>query len=136
MNVACHRARIRFAAFALSAALAACSSQPVQSLQSLLSPSKGKAALDTGLKQYEEGDYADSAKSLAAALDLGLTERESANAHKHLAFMHCAASRERLCRDEFRKALAADPALDLSPAEAGHPMWGPVFRAVKAQGSR
>ena len=41
-------------------------------------------------------------------------------------------SRERLCRDEFRKALGADPALELEPAEAGHPVWGPIFRAVKA----
>jgi len=25
-----------------------------------------------------------------------------------------------------------DPTMDLAPAEAGHPIWGPIFRAVKA----
>ena len=35
------------------------------------------------------------------------------------------------CRDEFRRALAVDPALELAPAEAGHPVWGPIFRSVK-----
>jgi len=90
----------------------------------------GSSALDAGLKQYEQGDYAESAKSLQGAIDLGLPEGERANAHKHLAFIHCVSNRERQCRDEFRKALAADPALDLTPAEAGHPVWGPIFRSM------
>ena len=42
-------------------------------------------------------------------------------------------SRTSACRAEFRKAFEADPAFDLTPAEAGHPMWGPVFRSVKAE---
>jgi Tfp pilus assembly protein PilF len=94
--------------------------------------SKGADALDAGLRQYDEGAYAESARNLQAAIGQGLTDAERANAHKHLAFIHCAANRERACRDEFRKALAAEPALDLTPAEAGHPVWGPVFRAVRA----
>jgi Tfp pilus assembly protein PilF len=85
------------------------------------------AALDAGLKQYEQGDYAESAKNLQTAIDVGLPEKERANAHKHLAFIHCSSSRERQCRDEFRRALAADPALELTRAEAGHPVWGPIF---------
>jgi hypothetical protein len=36
------------------------------------------------------------------------------------------------CRDEFRAALDIDPSMQLEPAEAGHPVWGPVFRSVKA----
>lgn len=92
----------------------------------------GTSALSAGLKQYEDGDYEQSAKSLQEAIDLGLPERQRAAAHKHLAFMHCSESRERQCRDEFRKALAVDPALELAPAEAGHPVWGPIFRALKA----
>jgi Tfp pilus assembly protein PilF len=85
------------------------------------------------LQQYEAGDYDESAKSFEGALREGLNEKERASAHKHLAFIHCAAQRERQCRDEFRKALAVDPALELEPAEAGHPVWGPVFRSVKAE---
>ena len=36
------------------------------------------------------------------------------------------------CHEEFRKALRLDPGLELGAAEAGHPIWGPVFRAAKA----
>jgi Tfp pilus assembly protein PilF len=92
----------------------------------------GTTVLSTGLKQYDDGDYAESAKSLQSAINLGVPAKQLANAHKHLAFIHCSSSRERQCRDEFRKALAADPSLDLAPAEAGHPVWGPIFRSVKA----
>jgi Tfp pilus assembly protein PilF len=92
----------------------------------------GTSALSAGLKQYENGEYEESAKNLQEALELGVSDRERVAAHKHLAFIHCSAERERQCRDEFRKALAVDPALDLAPAEAGHPVWGPIFRSLKA----
>jgi Tfp pilus assembly protein PilF len=92
----------------------------------------GSSALSTGLKQYEDGDYAESAKNLQGAIELGVPDKQRANAHKHLAFIHCSSNRERQCRDEFRRALAVDPALELAPAEAGHPVWGPVFRSLKA----
>jgi Tfp pilus assembly protein PilF len=119
----------RAAALVALLALGACSSQP---LRELLLPSKGAAALNAGLREYEEGDHAEAARNLQAGLDMGLTERERANAHKHLAFIHCASSRERACREEFRKALAVDPELELAPAEAGHPVWGSVFGQLKA----
>jgi Tfp pilus assembly protein PilF len=92
----------------------------------------GTGALSAGLKQYEEGEYAESAKNLQGAIDLGIVGKQAANAHKHLAFIHCASNRERQCRDEFRRALAVDPALELDAAEAGHPVWGPIFRSLKS----
>jgi Tfp pilus assembly protein PilF len=92
----------------------------------------GPGALSTGLKQYEDGDYAESAKNLQGAIELGIGDKERANAHKHLAFIHCSSNRQQQCREEFRKALAVDPALELAPAEAGHPVWGPIFRSLKA----
>jgi Tfp pilus assembly protein PilF len=92
----------------------------------------GPAALTEGLKLYENGEYAESAKNLQGAIDRGLPERQRADAHKHLAFIHCSSNREQACRDEFRKALAVNPALELAPAEAGHPVWGPIFRSLKA----
>ncbi|MDA1107929.1 MAG: TssQ family T6SS-associated lipoprotein [Proteobacteria bacterium] len=52
-------------------------------------------------------------------------------AHKYLAFIHCASSREKRCREEFAKALEINPKLELEPAEAGHPIWGRVFRSAK-----
>jgi Tfp pilus assembly protein PilF len=125
------RSRALIAA-ALTAVLCACDSAPVRTVTEFFAPSKGQAALSAGLKQYEDGAYAESAKSLSAAIEQGLGERERVSAHKHLAFIHCVSGRTGACREEFRKALAVDPALDLEPAEAGHPTWGPVFRSVKA----
>ena len=91
----------------------------------------GPGALSAGIKQYENGDYEESAKNLQGAIDLGVPEKLRASAHKHLAFIHCSSNRVGQCRDEFRKALAVDPQLDLAPAEAGHPVWGPIFRSIK-----
>ena len=104
-------------------------------LQGVLSLSKGRPALIEGTRRYEDGQHLAAAKSLQSALDLGLNDRERADAYKHLAFIHCAAGRTGPCREEFRKALSADPAFELAPAEAGHPVWGPVFRAVQGEGA-
>ena len=112
------------------ASLAACAQ-----LQEALLWSKGRSALNEGIRQYDDGQHLAAAKSLQGALDLGLRDGERANAYKHLAFIHCAAGRTGPCREEFRKALSAEPALELAPAEAGHPAWGPVFRAAKAEGA-
>lgn len=92
----------------------------------------GPGALNAGLKLYEEGKYAESAQNLQGAIELGVAEKLRATAHKHLAFIHCSWNQERECREEFRKALAVDPALELAPAEAGHPVWGPIFRSLKS----
>jgi Tfp pilus assembly protein PilF len=117
---------------AASAVLCGCATEAGRALQDFFHPSRGHPVLATGLKQYENGDYADSAKNLQAAIEQGLARKERIDAHKHLAFINCASSRERQCRDEFRKALAVDPAMELEPAEAGHPIWGPIFRSLKA----
>lgn len=104
--------------------------QPVQVPPVL--PDKGLPDLQAGVSSYEDGDYKLSAKQLQSALALGLDARGQARARKYLAFMHCVGGRTNLCRDEFRKALEADPGFDLTPAEAGHPTWGPVYRKVKS----
>jgi Tfp pilus assembly protein PilF len=119
------------------ALLGACASEPMrgiqEKMQGLFQTRKGEAALTTGLKQYEDGDYPGSARNLRTAINQGLSNKDLVNAYKHLAFINCASSRERQCRDEFRQALAIDPALELSPAEAGHPIWGPIFRSLKTR---
>ena len=117
---------------ALAMALAACESAPVRAVTSLFQSSPGASALKDGLRQYDEGAYVESARNLNGAITQGLTDAERATAHKHLAFIQCASNRERPCREEFRRALAADPAMELTPAEVGHPIWGPVFKSVKA----
>lgn len=87
----------------------------------------------SGLKQYEAGDYAQAAEDLEAALAYGLPVRARVSAHKHLAFVYCAAQLAPACASEFRKALVADPGMELEAAEAGHPAWGPVFQHVKGE---
>jgi hypothetical protein len=90
--------------------------------------------LEKGIKSYEDGEYKVAAKQLRAALQLGLdAKRDQARAHKYLAFIVCVSGREKSCRDEFAKALDADPKFELEPSEAGHPIWGPVLRSVKAE---
>jgi len=97
-------------------------------------PGNGEQALEKGVQGYEDGEYKSAAKQLQTALDLGLdTKRDQARAHKYLAFINCRTGREKSCRDEFNKALDADPKFDLEPAEAGHPIWGPALRSVKAE---
>jgi len=94
----------------------------------------GADELAKGIRSYDEGDYPAATKQFRAAIDLGLASpRELATAHKYLAFMACAGKRIRQCRAEFRNALEADPAFELSQAERGHPTWGRVFRSVKAE---
>lgn len=123
---------------AVSAAvlLAGCQTEPMRNMQadfrSLFGASKGEPALAAGLRQYEDGNYAEASKQLQSAIDQGLGPTDRVKAHKHLAFIHCVSGRTAACREEFRKALAIDSELDLPPAEAGHPTWGPVFRSVKA----
>jgi len=95
-----------------------------------LSPAEQE--LQKGIKNYEDGQYRAATKDLQTALTLGLPGSEQAKAHKFLAFINCVSGRPNGCRDEFRKAFVADPGFDLTPAEAGHPMWGPAFRSVKA----
>jgi Tfp pilus assembly protein PilF len=93
----------------------------------------GEQVLERGIASYEDGDYRAAERQLQTALDMGLAAPgDQAKAHKYLAFIHCAAGRAKRCREEFRKALGAEPSFDLEPAEAGHPAWGPVFRSVKA----
>ncbi len=93
---------------------------------------KAEQDLSAGLRAYDDGDYRNSARLLQSALAAGLfLSSDKVAAHKHLAFMHCAQSRERACRDEFRKALELNPNLELTPAESGHPLWGPVFKSLK-----
>jgi hypothetical protein len=90
--------------------------------------------LAAGVKHYETGDYDNAVKSLTGSLEHGmLSKAEQARARKYLAFSHCVSSREVLCRDEFRKAFEIYPEFSLTPAEDGHPIWGPIYRNVRTQ---
>jgi hypothetical protein len=99
-----------------------------------LPPRKAEQELAAGIGAYEDGDYKAAPRLLQSALDAGLMSTpDKVAAHKYLAFMHCAQRRDKLCREEFRKALELDPKFELDPAEDGHPVWGPVFKSTKAE---
>lgn len=86
--------------------------------------------LKSGIAQYEEGNYGEAQRLLQASLAEGLSRTDQARAYKHLAFIYCVTERKAQCRQEFQNALSADPKFKLTPAEAGHPSWGPVYRSV------
>lgn len=86
-------------------------------------------ALLAGLRAYDDGQYPLAERRLQAALKTGLAApKDRAAAHKTLAFVYCSSKRVKACEDAFRAALDADPDFELSKAEAGHPLWGPVYR--------
>jgi Tfp pilus assembly protein PilF len=117
-------------ALALALALTGCQSKIVQEFP--LTKFKAESTLDQGIRQYDNGDYRVAARTIQSALDEGLTTRSQARAHKYLAFIHCISGQQSQCRDEFRKALEIDPDMELRAEESGHPIWGPVFKSVKA----
>lgn len=124
---------------ALAVVLGGCQSAAVKDIQrdfqNWVHPSrKAEEDLAAGVRSYENANYQEASRLLQASLGEGLAKRpDQIRAHKYLAFIHCVSGRTAQCRDEFRQALALDPSFDLAANEAGHPMWGPVFRSVKAQ---
>jgi hypothetical protein len=95
---------------------------------------RAQQQLADGVKQYEAGEYDAAVKNLSGSLEHGLLSKaEQARARKFLAFSHCVSGREILCRDEFRKAFEIYPEFQLTAAEDGHPIWGPIYRNVRTQ---
>lgn len=89
-------------------------------------------ALLNGIRAYEDGQYAEAEKQLSRALQAGLpSAKDQAAAHKHLAFVYCTSNRAKECEAAFRTARQADPAFALSKSEAGHPVWGPVYKRAQ-----
>ena len=90
--------------------------------------------LAQGIQQYGAGEYDNAVKSLTASLEHGMLSKvDQSRARKYLAFSHCVQARDGSCRAEFRKAFEIYPEFALTPAEDGHPIWGPVYRDVRTQ---
>lgn len=124
-------------ALAIALALSGCSAPPLEAFQASLRKlfvsmleSRGQTVLRQALQHYEEGDHSTAEASLRKALELGLEPGERVLAHKTLAFINCATERMQECRLQFQLALRADPKAELDMAEAGHPVWGAVFRSL------
>jgi hypothetical protein len=88
-------------------------------------------ALQSGLRAYEDAAYPEAEKQLLLALQTGLVSpKDQAAANKSLAFIYCTSNRMKECESAFLAARKADPAFALSRSEAGHPVWGPVYKRV------
>lgn len=99
--------------------------------------------VNSGIRNYEEGNYSVSVDTLQNLVEnRAATKSEKSLAYKYLAFSHCInpdevkEQREKLCRDSFKKAFELNPNFKLTPAEAGHPVWGPIFSSVKLKMSK
>lgn len=109
---------------------AAC--EPAVQARLVATPAEKK--LNYGVLSFEEGNYPAATMALQGVLDAPLSNKqEHVKAYKYLAFIQCVSGREPMCRDNFKKALEIDPNFSLDSAEAGHPIWGPVFRSVKSK---
>jgi Tfp pilus assembly protein PilF len=123
------------AAAAAALVFAACATPPppapqLEGLADLLERPAERALFD-GLRAYDDAQYANAEAALKNALARGLrSPRDRASAHKLLAFIACTSDRFAECEQAFRAARQADPGFTLSRSEAGHPLWGPVYRRV------
>lgn len=107
---------------------------PSEETQRQLRMERARASLADGVKAYEAGNYEEALKYLLLSLDSGaLLPAEQLNARKHLAFTHCVNGRELQCKEEFEKSFALDGKFELAASEAGHPIWGPIYRLVKTE---
>jgi hypothetical protein len=126
------KSRLRLA-IALAAALTAgCmqASPPVGLLD--VSARPAERALLAGLKAYDDAQYDPADRLFREALSAGLVSpRDRAEAHKRLAFIQCAAGRLGDCETEFKLARQADRNFALDKSEAGHPVWGPVYKKLQ-----
>jgi Tfp pilus assembly protein PilF len=123
--------KIVWLAIAALAGLAGCAAPMHSAGLSDVIERPAERALLTGMRAYDDAQYAQAERALTTALNAGLTSpKDRASAHKLLAFIYCTSSRVRDCETAFRAARDADPAFALSRSEAGHPLWGPVYKRV------
>ena len=124
-----------FAALAIVAMLTACETPPPPAPQiglTDLTERPAERALMGAMRAYDDADYPAVERQANEAMKLGLrSNRDVATAHKLRAFVYCTSNRLAACADEFRAARAADPNFALSKAEAGHPVWGPVYQKTR-----
>lgn len=92
------------------------------------------ADLREGVDRYERGRYTEAIRVLQSSQRIwAASDRVRVEAFKYLAFSQCVSNRRKDCRQSFEALLTVDPKFELAVSEAGHPQWGPVFRAAKAK---
>ncbi len=105
---------------------------PVAAAPVVSGNSAGAPALNEGVAAFQKGEYRRAETKLAESQKLGLKYvDEIVRAHKTQAFLYCVTKRTAQCEKSFQSAFDIDSSFDLSRAERGHPVWGPVFAKVK-----
>ncbi len=124
--------RLRIAIASAVWMLAACAQAPVPVGLLDVAARPAEKSLLAGLKAYDDAQYEPAERLFKDALASGLASpRDRAEAHKRLAFIDCAAGRLAECETDFRRAREADRSFALDKAEAGHPVWGPVYKKLQ-----
>jgi hypothetical protein len=97
--------------------------------------SEPEQLLAEGTELYEKGDYKGAIRKLQSAKDAASDASAiQQNSLKYLAFSYCVTGQKALCKVQFVSLLKMTPEFQLSRAEAGHPLWGPVFKEAKVGG--
>ncbi|HLT27099.1 MAG TPA: TssQ family T6SS-associated lipoprotein [Zeimonas sp.] len=96
----------------------------------------GRERLAEGIERYEAGDFIGAIRALNAPEIERSDTAVRVEAGKYLAFSYCVTERRVLCRKAFDHVLSLDARFRLTPAEAGHPLWGPVFVQARKAADR
>ncbi|MFV3304044.1 TssQ family T6SS-associated lipoprotein [Pseudomonas sp. NY15181] len=91
---------------------------------------RAERALAEGQRLYDAGHYYLAEEQFLAPDIWSSSAKVQLKAAKYLAFSYCVTERMIQCRFAFERALQINPAFRLDSAEAGHPLWGPVFAQV------
>lgn len=86
-----------------------------------------------GLAKYNEGNFAESIKIFKEPMFERAWPELRIRAHKYLAFSYCVSGNALQCKKTFVEILKSSPEFELTSAESGHPLWGPVFTEAKTE---
>lgn len=111
-------------------ALTGCAGEQAGGYRSSGNPAEDQ--LEEASNFYKQGDYSAAIKRLQGAPDIWNDSKDvRIRGHKLLAFSYCVTNQRALCRQQFSRILSLSPGFELSPAEAGHPIWGGEFKEAK-----
>ena len=97
-----------------------------------LTDDQAHARFQQGMLHFKENNPDTAQDDLDAALSSGhLKTSETIDAHKTIAFIHCAKGREGQCREHFQDVLKIDPKYELSASESVNPSWSAVWRSMR-----
>lgn len=81
-------------------------------------------------QDFHLGEYGKVIREVARSQQLPAASPEQySEALKLQAFSFCIQKYTFLCQDRFSQARKLNPGFELSPAEIGHPEWGPAYQA-------